>query len=521
MITQKVSEYYWYPQPGPQAEAYTCPVDEIFIGGTRGGGKSDLLIGRQVKGALRHGIQWNGLMVRRKYKDFKELRRRWDELIMAGLPAERVGGENQINYIRFANGANVSLAAINAIIQADDFQGHQYVEISLDEAPSIPFIGQLMDRLKGCLRSPHGIKCQMVLSGNPGGPGASQIKVMFIPECDGGEAPVGEGQVNRIFHTLFDGTEVVFTRVFIKSVLSDNLVLKDMDPLYEARLRSINDPALVAAWLDGRWDVFVGQAFNFTERHIVEPVWPIPEHAPIVMTYDWGYGAPFSIGWWWVDNDDRIYRFAEWYGWDKVTTNVGLRLTDAEVAEGVMQREKEMGIWDRDIRRLADPTCQNKKPDYKGGGQGDSTMDEFKAVHPKLELFAGDANRVLKIRQFRNRLRIPDDPKEKPMLVVYNTCKQFIRIIPDLCIDELTGEYLEKGQELHPFDDACHVCMDRPQGADEDALKKFHDEQVKKEKMAALDSASMVAALEIDKIISDLQDEEEENTNMEEVFFDD
>ncbi len=311
-----------------------------------------------------------------------------------------------------------------------------------------------------------------------------------------------------------DGTKQSFTRIFIRSTLKDNKILTKSDPNYELRLRSMHDKALVEAWLSGKWNVFVGQAFNFGERHIIDPIWPIPDGAPLYMTMDWGFGAPFSVGWWWVDGDDRLYRFAEWYGWDGFTPNKGLRLTDMQIAAGIVNREKEMGIWGRDITRLAGPDCFNKKPDYKGGGQGESTADEFvkfaqllrtngksEDKNAKLTIYPGDPKRELKIKQFRNRLLIPENPNELPMMVVYRTCKDFIRIIPSLCVDDRTQEYLENGQELHPFDDACHVCMARPR-----TQKTMQDEeyQLWKQKMSKLDTASRAAAKEYDEIIDTL-----------------
>ncbi len=509
---------YWTPQIGPQAAAATCPADETFYGGTRGGGKSDTAIGRQVRGAERYGPHWNGLFIRRKYKDLAEVRRRFDELIAQGMPAIRVGGENQTNYVRFtdgpATGAVIVLAAILKLEMADAFQGHQYTEITIDEAPTIPFIGQLIDRMKGCLRSPHGVPCRMFLTGNPGGSGASQAKQMYIPEVDGGMSPVGDSEIYK----LDDGT----TRVFIRSTVYDNAILCDNDPKYVQRLQSIKDPVLRKAWLDGRWDVFIGQAFNFTERHIIDPIWPIPEFVPLYMTFDWGFGAPFHIGWWWVDQYNRLVLFAEWYGCEKGKANVGLRLEDPKIAEGILEREQKMGILGRNIKRLVGHDSFNKKPDYKGGGQGDSTADEFIAYASRpeviekygskinLNLLPGDPNRELKIRQFRNRLMLPDDPDERPMLVVYRTCKDFIRIIPDLCTDELTGEYLENGQELHPFDSACHICMDRPVGLDEMKIAREREERRLEQIRSQLDAPSRAAADEFAKMVQDLKEKSEE-----------
>ena len=101
----------WAPQPGPQANAAICPADFTFYGGTRGSGKSDCLLGRQLRGAEKYGIHWNGLVLRRRYKEFAELRRRIDELIFSGMPAERIGGDQQANYLRFKNGAQTAFVA--------------------------------------------------------------------------------------------------------------------------------------------------------------------------------------------------------------------------------------------------------------------------------------------------------------------------------------------------------------------------------------------------------------------------
>ena len=520
---KKKEVFFWMPQPGPQAEAAVCPANEVFFGGTRGGGKSDTVVGRQVRGATKYAQYWNGIIIRRKFKDFAELRRRFDELITAGLPATRVGGENQVNYIRFKNGAIIVMQAIMRLEMADSLQGHQYTEISIDEAPTIPFISQLVDVLKGCLRSPHGVPCRMFLTGNPGGPGAAQIKAMYIPIEEGGECEVPEGTPHYIKQELKDGSFSEFTRIFIRSTLWDNQILLEQDPNYEARLRSINNPQLVKAWLGGKWNVFVGQAFNFNERHVINPIWPIPDYAPIYMTFDWGFGAPFSIGWWWVDSENRIYRFAEWYGWDKVTPNIGLRLTDPEIAEGIVKREKQLKIWGRPITRLSGQDCFNKKPNYLGGGQGPATSDEFRWYAEKLQragdsranitLIPGDVKKELKIKQFRNRLTLPKD-ETMPMMVIYNTCRQFIRIIPSLCVDELTSEYLEPGQELHPFDETCHICMARPMGVPEDQTEMVEKARREAAKFAKLDTASRAASEEFQEIARSLQGEEEDDDDI-------
>jgi len=445
----------WIPQPGPQVRAATCPCDFTFFGGSRGGGKSDCLLGRQIHGAQVHTKFWNGLIIRRKYKDFLELRRRLDELIAKGLPAARIGGEQQTNYVKFANGAQVTMPAINHLEQCNDFVGHQYTEISVDECTTFPFFLQMIDKLKGSLRSPHGVPCHMFGTGNPGGPGHQAVKDFFRLGTDG----VPPETVIHI--PLSGGMEE--TRVFIPSFLDDNRILCEADPLYVARLKSIADPALRRAWIDGDWDTYIGQAFLFSRAsHVLDPM-PVPRSAPIYMTFDWGFGKPFSIGWWFVDADNRVIRFSEWYGATDMPDE-GLRLTDSQIAEGIKEREVKLGLGDRAVIRLCDPTCFSKKPDYKGGGQGKSTAEVFGEYG--LYMAPGDPSRVLKIRQFRERLSVPRNSDgiqiDRPMLQVYSTCKDFIRTIPSLCMDETNPEDIDTDQEDHVYDEACHICMARP-----------------------------------------------------------
>ncbi len=405
---------------------------------------SDCLLGRQLSGAEKYNKDWNGLIIRKKYKDFGEMRRRIDGLIVDGLKAVRIGGDQQTNYIRFANGAQITMPAISQIKQVDDFVGHQFPEIGIDECTTFPFFTKMVDKLKGSNRSPAGVPCRMFGTGNPGGPGHNEVKEYF---------KLSSHPPNKPF---FDAAGE--SRVFIPSFLKDNHILCDNDPKYVRRLTSISDPMLRKAWLDGDWDVFIGQAFNFSaETHVIED-FPIPEWAEIYTTFDWGYGAPFSWAWWWVDAENRVYRFAEWYGWDG-TPNQGLRLADSEIAEGILEREIKMGIANRRITRLSGPDCFSKKPDYKGGGQGPSTAEVF-STHG-IHMSPGDASRSLKIRQFRERL-IKPEPGKMPMMMIYASCKQFIRTIPALCVADGDPEMLDDGQEEHVFDESCHICMARP-----------------------------------------------------------
>lgn len=216
------------------------------------------------------------------------------------------------------------------------------------------------------------------------------------------------------------------------------------------------------AFRDGDWDVFLGQAFpEFSkEIHVIEPL-PVPKTAPLYMTFDWGFGKPFSVGWWWVDGENRIYRFNEWYGFNG-TANQGIRIPDTDIARGILKRERKMGIYGRPIIRLTGHDSFSKKPDYKGGGQGESTEATF-SKH-KLYLTKADSDRKLKIRAFRERLIFMEEEVKRitPMMLIYNHCVQFIRTIKDLTMDERSIEDINTDGEDHAYDEAAMICMDRP-----------------------------------------------------------
>jgi len=281
---------------------------------------------------------------------------------------------------------------------------------------------------------------------NPGGVGHGWCKAFWI---------------DRIFSDDWAGFEQKFA--YIPSKATDNPHLPQE---YYQVLNTLH-PDLREAFKEGNWDVYVGQAFTeYRDRYpyVLPNDTPIPVGAPLYMTFDWGFGKPFSIGWWYVTNDGIIRRFDEWYGWNG-TPNMGLKLTDSDIARGIIEREelfhKMYGIG-RDYIRITGNDSFNKKPDYKGGGQGKSTSEVFAEDPFNLYLTPGDSLRTLKIRQFRERLKIREiNGGEAPMIQVYERCKQFRRTIPNLVMETRTLEDIDSDGEDHVYDDSCFLCMAR------------------------------------------------------------
>ena len=348
------------------------------------------------------------------------------------------------------------------------------------------------------------MSCVFLGATNPGGIGHAFVKALWM---------------DKIFPDEFlKPMDYSKTFGYIPSKAEDNPYLDDA---YWAGLQTL-PPHLRAAFRDGSWDLFKGQAFQEWSRsyHVVDPMYfehkdgkkrLHPEGAPLFMTFDWGFGAPFSIGWWWIDSDGRKYRFSEWYGWSG-SPNQGMRISDTEIAAGIIKREQIMGltsieerlglkVYNPQVSRLCDPTCFNKKPDYRGGGQMPSTAEIF--MNAGLILAPGDPSRALKYRQFHEHLKVPHDDEGKvngvPMIQIYSDCSHFIRTVPALILDEHNIEDVETDSEDHVYDEACHIMMRRP---------------VKSEKSAYIinrppDNITKIADMEREKIFEDVIKAEE------------
>lgn len=403
---------------------------------------------------MQHGHAWNGLFIRKNFKHFHEIRRRLDELIMKGLPARRTGGPSQTNYLYFQNGAQVMLTAIESPEKLDFFLGSAFTEISVEEATTFPFIDQLVNQLRGCLRSAHGVKCTMFLTSNPGGPGHSFIKSKFISPARQGGVPIKERE---------DGD----TKIFIPSNVEDNRILVENDPQYKQKLESIEDPELRRAWLFGDWDVVLGGFFddiwNQQKSKIVIPYFKPPKHWDRIVGFDWGSARPFSVGWYAVSGGEfvpelgralprgALVRFFEWYGCVKERPNTGLRMESRDVARQILELEaKHDLVGHAPPDRIADPAVF-KQEDGPSIGE---KMAEQGVVWRK-----GDNKRIPGWDIMRSLMRgemsdwevmTDEDGKEmiinavyEPMLYVTENCKAWLRTVPVLERDEKEPEDID------------------------------------------------------------------------------
>jgi hypothetical protein len=434
---------------GPQHRFIKSEIFEVVYGGARGGGKTDGVLGDFAFHAQRHGANAKGLLVRRKRVALEptvaRAQRIFSELGAKWRPTR--------SYFEWPNGAVLYFRHLDNDADAELYQGHDYTRVYVEELTQFPRPGPI-DKLKATLRSAAGVRCAFRATCNPGGAGHNWVKARYI---DGGADKI----VDEAFANPFDGSSVVLGRLFIPARLSDNPALLAHDPLYVARLQQSGSAELVRAWLEGDWSVIEGAFFDgWSERNILAP-FAIPAHWTRLRAFDWGYGAPFSVGWWAVVSDDysvdgrvlprgAMVRYREWYGAE--AAGKGLRLAAEEVAAGILARE----AGERITQAVADPSifAQNGGPSI-----GERMRRAGVAFRPADNTRVGKAGALSGWDQMRARIK---GDGQTPMLFVFDDCRAFIRTVPVLQHDPARAEDLDTAAEDHIADETRYACLSRP-----------------------------------------------------------
>lgn len=424
-----------------QALALQCPAFELLFGGGAGGGKSDFLLIDFWAGVTKYGRHWQGILFRRTYAELEELMKRADELYKP-LGAKFVAKEKK--YL-FRNGAALKFRYLEHDNDVLNYQGHQYTWIGFDELGNYPTDFPWRYMISRC-RSAAGVPCYMRATANPGGVGHAWIKTRFV---DGFEPY----KVHRVLTTAGIGAGSTATlrndstRCFIPSLLEDNPTLMRNDPGYQERLKLLPGH-LYRALRNGDWDIFAGQVFDEWRRalHVVKPFALTPGVWKKFYALDWGYQSPFSLGKWAVNGDGRMVRYGEWYGCSKEEMNTGIKMDPRAAAA----RAWQAGILESVTDVVADISMWEKT------GDAPSAAEEWE--NAGFTMIQANKDRLNGLLIFHQRLktRCEDD---KPMLLVFDHCVDFIRTIPALTPDLSNPEDVNTNLEDHIYDEARYAMM--------------------------------------------------------------
>ncbi len=371
------------------------------------------------------------------------------------MPRELGGYRASSHEMRLANGSVMHFCYLSdegaGLLR---YQGAEIHWLYFDELThfSRPMYEYLRTRLRANKRL--GIVPCVRCASNPGGPGHSWVKSYFVDATQvGAKIATREVQLER------ETKPRVRTVEYIPATVRDN---PHISSDYEIELMQ-KPPKLRDALLYGKWDAFDGQAFpeftndpaHYEDRlctHVIAP-FDIPLHWTRFVSFDHGYSRPFSFGAWAVDSDGRVYRYKELYGCKAGEPNTGLMLAPGEIAgmlADFMEDEFREGLH---VTGIADPAIWDRS-------RGMSVEEQIRSVFSGVIFQKGDNTRMPGKMQLHERLKFGEDGR--PMLYVFETCRDFIRTIPTLCYDAHKVEDIDTAGEDHIYDETRYFLMSRP-----------------------------------------------------------
>lgn len=439
----------WTPNP-KQIEFMRRWEDEALYGGAAGGGKSDALVAEALRQV--HIPHYKGLIIRKTFPQLSELVDKTLNYYTRAFPKAVYNSSRHC--WTFPSGAKIYFGSLQHTKDRLRYQGQAYDYIAFDELTHFTFdeYSYLFSRNRP---NGPGTRCYMRATANPGGIGHGWVKERFITP-----APAMTTMWEDVKIRFPNGREETRrkSRIFVPSTVFDNPQLLQNDPDYITRLAALPE-AEKNALLYGDWGSFSGQVFiewrndpdHYHDRintHVIAP-FKVPQEWTIHMSMDWGYRKPFSVGWYAVDYDKRIYRIREYYGSKNGAPNVGAEMEPAAVARELKKIEADdPNLRGRRIWRVADPAIF-------GTQTGESVAQMFAREGVYFE--KGEHARIDGKMQIHNRLAFDEDGK--PMLYVFNTCRNFIRTVPNLVYDDKNVEDVNTTGEDHIYDELRYMCM--------------------------------------------------------------
>jgi hypothetical protein len=437
----------WQPHNGPQMDFCESAEDEVLYGGAAGGGKTDCLIAEATR--FVKFPDYRAIIFRRTFPELQEILDR-TRGVYPGMGGDYRASEHRWHFPR---GATVAMGHMADNGSEYLYQGREYQCIEFDEAGQF-LPKQLLYLFSRCRSTNPNIPKRIRYATNPGGPAHQFLKDRFqigqYPE--GGKTFFEEVNV-----TLPSGDKIseVISRRFVPAKLEDNPSLIKNDPGYVARLMQL--PLIERMrLLEGIWDAFEGQAFPDLNKEVHGFDFDPPPEWERFGAFDWGYSKPWVYGIFAVDYEGRIYLYKMYYGCKEKETDMGVRMTDTEIARAV--RDIEDG--EPKIRwRVADPSIWSRRQ-AKDGMLGPSPADNM--TQDGIVFVKADNNRVNGWQQIHHRLRV-DEQDGMPWLFIHKGLSHVWRTLPLMRENTKDPEDLEtKNVEDHIADMVRYAVMTRP-----------------------------------------------------------
>jgi hypothetical protein len=139
----------WRPQPGMQEALIKCPYPEILVGGARGGGKTDAILGKYAVKEKRWGPAFNGVFFRKEIPQTDDLIQRAKE-IFCPMGATWYEQKKQFSLPR---GGRLRFRPLENAQDAEKYQGQSLSDAAVEEAGNYPMSAPIDRSLAACARA--------------------------------------------------------------------------------------------------------------------------------------------------------------------------------------------------------------------------------------------------------------------------------------------------------------------------------------------------------------------------------
>jgi len=412
-----------HPQLGSQIDLLDARAfcDEVFCGGSRGGGKTVGLLFDYLAGVMEYGRGWKGVLFRRHFSEFDSIIDVTNYVFKKAYPKARF---REGDYMwTFPNGATLILFPVEKDSDIDKFIGRDFQWCGFDELPQFPSPRPYL-RMMGSIRaSSKKVFCRVRSTGNPGGPGIGWIKRRFQIPDNPTEELAG---INHVYQEFPDGSN----RMFILSRYEENKAHQALDPRYRMRLNTAveGDEQLRKAWIDADFSALFGQFFGMFDKriHCVDPLdilpnGTVPAYWRVEGSLDYGENSPTAFGLWATNPEGVSYMVAEYYeagGW--VSEHAG-GIKDLIVNCPYTKGRNPERVW-------ADSQIFYTRASAQAASMNKMVSDVFRA-EAGLKLKPSNKDRVSGWRLMKNLLAWKKDQNgelvRKPKLYYFPECSNF------------------------------------------------------------------------------------------------
>lgn len=399
-----------------QADAHNA-IDEIGMGGSRGGAKSHAIMAQMVLDDCERQPGFKGLFLRSIAGSARES---FEDLITKVCPQYYQYYQPGNGRLLLPNGSRIVLGGFYSEKDIGKYLGIEYDAIAIEECTLLS--KDTYDKLLGSKRSSKdGWRERVYVSTNPGGIGHSWFKKRFIEPSRRGEQDI---------------------TAFIFANYHDNKYNSDSYIRYLERLTGW----LGRAWRDGDWDIAAGQFFTTfdAQTHVVE--YEASSSWRWILAMDFGYQhytVVYLIG---IDGDGNVYIEAEH------AERKWLVKSHADAIKAMVKRSAARVI----SKRVAGADIFAKRGDEA------TIAEQYKKLN--LDFEAAQMDRVNGAAEILKRL---GDPEQgiKPTLFIHPRCARLIECLPEMQHDPRRPEDVlkvdcdEEGNGGDDFYDAARYGM--------------------------------------------------------------